>query len=628
MAAMRNRSACVVAALLLCSSLRVSFLCNWLPRPSSRVQAISRPGRRRLRCQLRAFGTDVEEEQIGSIESLLTLQNVGGFGGLPGLQRYKGNGFDPKACREACDALAAAVEAGNQNHFDGLILALRLMMPAASGAERVRGPPRDDFILRPEILVWSKNDFLGGLEENMRIVQDCEAEFAKMMANSPEGFRSPEILAAGMDLAVVYLKNYALDKADALYLVMEPHCLGRGLPWNVKWFQDCATLRCKQHRQADAAPLLEEVAKLTPPHEATLRNLGTVYNQLRQFDKAKTYFDAAAELLGRMDKEDLWNLGLVAKNKGNFEEGIKMLEQSLEQWLIDDPNDDVTLAKLYDSVGSCYDDMGRHEEAIVALREGKMLYDRSIGTESPLFGSACERLARALVHAGKHQEGLSNVIEAFTVIAMQDAVHPTPLFELLGIALDEIPITKDVDVMELARLEVPIQAAVRNMHYRALDRDGNCGVLFERMARALVLCSGHQGDAEQQASAKRRRSTARALLKHAAPLVAQCTRDGLADLTHVSMLITTELGVLESQDALSRVALGASSYSQPSNALPGGQSLQARTPGVAQAAQAPETFQWSGSQGYQGSLGGAQSQPTTAAAQSQDMGWQKPGGQR
>lgn len=31
------------------------------------------------------------------------------------------------------------------------------------------------------------------------------------------------------------------------------------------------------------------------------RNLGTVYNQLREHDKAKVYFDAAAELVGQRD---------------------------------------------------------------------------------------------------------------------------------------------------------------------------------------------------------------------------------------------------------------------------------------------------------------------------------------
>lgn len=551
MAKCRRALALAAAFWAACSfSSRSGFAGIW--RAEKAPQILQRPGRCLSRC---SFGSDFGQD--GAPDTLEALVNFQGGGGMPGLSRYKGNGFNQEACMEACDALAQTIAKGNQYHFDGLLLALRLMMPPASGAEKAMGAPRDDFILRPEILVWSKHDFLGGLDENLRIVQDCEAQFARMMANNEEGFRAPEILAAGMDLAVVYLKNYALDKADALYTVMEGPCLTRGLPWNVKWYQDLATLRCKQHRQAEAAPLLEEVAKLTPPHEATLRNLGTVYNQLREFDKAKVYFQQAADLIGRMDKEDLWNLGLVAKNKGNYEEGIAMLEKALEQWLVDDPNDDVTLAKLYDSVGSCYDDMGRHADAIVALEEGKALYDRSIGTESPLFGSACERLARALVHAGRHQEGLNNIVEAFTVIALQDAVHPTPLFELLGIALEDIPISKSVDVMELAKLEVPIQAAVRNMHYRGLDRDGNAGVLFERMARAMVLCSGHDpaGGDESRASAKRRRSTARALLNHAAPLVEQCTKDGLADLTHVSMLIRTELGVLDSQDAASRMAL-------------------------------------------------------------------------
>ncbi|CAE7558016.1 KLCR1 [Symbiodinium pilosum] len=480
------------------------------------------------------------------------------------LSRYKGTAFDAEACGEACEALAAAIGEGNLQQVDGLITALKLMMPPSSGAEQAVGPPRDDFILRPEVLQWSEQDFLGGLEENMRIVQEREAKFARLMASYPQGFRAPEVLAAALDLAVVYLKNYALDKADALYEATKPHCLSRGLPWNVKWFQDCATLRCKQNRQAEAAPMLEEVAKLTPPHEATLRNLGTVYNQLREHDKAKVYFDAAAELVGKktaegkllLDKEDLWNIGLVHKNKKNYDEAAPMLEQALEKWLQEDPDDDVTLAKLYDSVGSCYDEMGRFEEAVDVLQKAKSLYDRSIGTESPLYGSACERLTRALVHAHRYQEGLDNLIEAFTVIALQDAVHPTPLFELLGIALEEIPITKEIDTAELARLEMPIQAAVRNMHYRGLDQDGNCGVLFERMARALVLCSQATGDAAAQVAASQRRDTARALLRHAAPLVEAATRDGLADLTHVSMLIETELQALDNQDAAARLGIG------------------------------------------------------------------------
>ncbi|CAJ1335988.1 unnamed protein product [Effrenium voratum] len=510
--------------------------------------ALARAGRRIFGRGLRRVGTrEVREVVPQSFEALK------GLAGLDLPRRFKGSDFDAGACRAACEALSRSVAEGNHHQVDGLMVALRLMMPAQSGSERAFARPREDFILRPEVLTWSSQDFLGGLEENMRIVQKCEADFARLVAAHAEGFRAPEVLAAGLDLAVVYLKNYSLDKADALYSAMEWHCMSRGLPWDVKFMQDLATLRCKQNRQAEAATLLEELARRTPPHEATLRNLGTVYNMLREHDKAKTYFEAASELVGQREKEDLWNLGIVEMHKKNFLEAAPLLEQALAAWQQDEPEDDVTIAKLRDSVGMCYDGMGRHEDAIFHLAEARALYERSIGTESPLYGTACERLARALVHAGRHQEGFEAALEAFMVIALQDAVHPTPLFELLGLMLEEMPLESG-NLPRLAQLQVPIAAAVRNLHFREMDRDGNAGVLYERMARALVLSSPATGDAKERQAAQVRRSMARALLTQAAPLVAEATQQGLADLSHISLLIDMQLRTLDSQDAQQRSA--------------------------------------------------------------------------
>jgi len=516
---------------------------------------------------------------LAGLEALLAPQRSGNAARLP--TRHKGTAFDAGACNEACLALAQACEKGNTHQFESLVVALRLMIPAIGGSEQALGPPRDDFMLCPAVLKWGERDYQGGLEENTRKLQECEAEFAQLCAQHREGFRAPEVLAGGLDLAVAYLKNYNLDKADQLYSACEPHCMSRGLPWDVKWLQDCATLRCKQARQPEAAVLLEEVAKRTPPHEATLRNLGTVYNQLRQFDKAKTYFDAAAELVGEVQKEDNWNLGLVHKNKKNYAEAAPLLEKALSQWMRDDPNDEVTLAKLYDSLGSCYDEMGRHADASAQFQEARRLYSHSIGTESPLYGSACERLARALVHEGKHQEAMDALVEGFTVIATKDAVHATPLFELLGVALDEMPLLRGVDPAELARLEVPIEAAVRNMHYRGLANDANAGVLFERMARALLLCSMANGDPARQADAARRREMARSLLSHAAPLVEAAHREGLADLAHVNILIKTELEALDAQDAAYRRALSSPSAAAAAPQRPPPLSPSLSPPGVA-----------------------------------------------
>mmetsp|Transcript_45242 Transcript_45242/g.114811 ORF Transcript_45242/g.114811 Transcript_45242/m.114811 type:complete len:544 (-) Transcript_45242:108-1739(-) len=469
--------------------------------------------------------------------------------------------IDERAVQAAADALARSVVEGNTYQFEALSVVLRSMMPPNTGANQVRGPPPDALLERSS-LVWSEQDYQNGPQENLRELQGYEAEYALRVANSPDGFRDAKVLEGALDLAVAYLKNYAVDKADRLYAATEPYCMERGLPWDVKWLQDCATLRCKQARQPEAAVLLEEVAKRTPPHPATLNNLGTVYNMMRQHEKAQEYFEAAMEVAGHDEpqKDDLWNMGIAKKNMGYYEQALPMLVSALEQWKVDEPQDDVTIAKLHDTVGSCYDLMGRPDEAVLEFSQARILFGRSIGAESPLYGSACEGLTKSLIHAGRYAEGMDRLEETFLNNAEKDAIHPTPLFELLGYALDDIIGPGHLDVQELGRLEVPIEIAVKNMVHRGLDQDGNAGVVFERMAQVLLRCSMAQGDDQQQQVAARRRKFARYLLERALPLVDACTQRGEADLTHIMSLITMEQQILNSQDALYRKQLGGNMY--------------------------------------------------------------------
>jgi len=223
-------------------------------------------------------------------------------------------------------------------------------------------------------------------------------------------------------------------KADAMFSATEKYCMERGLPWDVKWFQDCATLRCKQQRMQEAKVLLEEVAKRSPPHPATLVNLGTVCNMLRDHDKAQEYFLAAQQIAGRdnPDKDDLWNMGIAKKHLKQYDEALPMLLKALEGWKTEEPDDDVTIAKLEDTVGSCYDLMGRPEEAIEHWAAARVLFGRSIGADSPLYGSACEGLMKSLVHAGRYEEGFDRLEETFLNQAQKDAIHPTPFSSSLG----------------------------------------------------------------------------------------------------------------------------------------------------------------------------------------------------
>ncbi|CAE7256327.1 unnamed protein product [Symbiodinium pilosum] len=476
--------------------------------------------------------------------------------------------IDEEAVETACAALAVNVLKGNVGQVEALMVVLRSMMPPEDGAAKAQGPPPFATLEKSE-LVWSEHDYMSGPQENLRILQSYEAEYARRVSFSEEGFRDPKVLAGALDLAVAYLKNYAVDKADALYAATEPYCMERGLPWDVKWLQDCATLRCKQQRQPEAAVLLEEVAKRTPPHPATLNNLGTVYNMMRDHEKAQEYFLAAQQVAGHEepDKDDLWNMGIAKKHLGQYEEALPMLLKALEGWKTEEPDDDVTIAKLHDTVGSCFDLMGRYEEAVEQFASARLLFGRSIGADSPLYGSACEGLTKALLHAGRYVEAFDRLEETFLNHAQKDAIHPTPIFELLGLALEEFVDRGGVDPLELQRLEAPMEIAVKNMVYRGLDKDGNAGVVFERMAQVLLRCSMAQGDEARQRSAARRRELARSLLGRAAPLVEETTRSGEADLSHISALITMELQALDAQDAVYRKALGSAGLGAPALSL-------------------------------------------------------------
>lgn len=485
------------------------------------------------------------------------------------LEKLPGSGFDQAAVDEACASLAESVASSNIYQFEALVTILRTMMPPTTGATHARGPPADA-TLGPEDLRWSEHDFMSGPDMNLRILQDFEAQMARRVVAGPEGFRDPHVLAGALDLAVAYLKNYALDKADIMYQAVEPYCMERGLPWDVKCLQDTATLRCKQARQPEAAVLLEEVAKRTPPHPATLNNLGTVYNMMHEHEKAQEYFKAAMEVAGHADpeKDDLWNLGIAKKHMGLYDEALPMLLEALARWKVDEPNDDVTLAKLHDTVGSCYDLMGRYDESAEQFAQARMLFGRSIGSESPLYGSACEGLTKALIHGRRFKEGFDTLVETFDNNARKDAIHPTPLFELLGYALNDCFSTGGIDAEELGRLEEPIEVAVKNMVHRGIDQDGNAGVVFERMAQLLLRCGMHEGDVESQEAAARRRELARYLLQRAGPLVEGTTQSGEADLSHISSLIKMEIQLLESQDAAYRKVLASSAAG--SRVLPGG----------------------------------------------------------
>eukprot|EP00443_Scrippsiella_acuminata_P107222 CAMPEP_0115577800 /NCGR_PEP_ID=MMETSP0272-20121206/3259_1 /TAXON_ID=71861 /ORGANISM="Scrippsiella trochoidea, Strain CCMP3099" /LENGTH=874 /DNA_ID=CAMNT_0003012623 /DNA_START=1 /DNA_END=2622 /DNA_ORIENTATION=- len=377
----------------------------------------------------------------------------------------------------------------------------------------------DDAVLRKEDFVWSDHEFNDGEKENKRVLRSFTKEFKKMVADTPDGLRDSKLLTAALDLALACVKCYELDKADSIYRRCIGECRRRGMPWDIKCIQDLATLRCKQHRQADAAELLEELASKAPPHPATFINLGTVYNQLRQYDKAEVWFLQAVNLKGgNPGREDHWNLGIAKKNQGKYDEALPMLEQALSEFQEHEPEHPVTIAKLHSSVAGCLHDMGRAADAVEHYQKAHELYVTTVGTRSPLFSSAAEGLAKSLKVERRFQEAFQALLESFEVHAVCDSVHTTPLFEHLEMALQIQGHQPDIP---LERLRPLIDAGIENLEARGLAEDGNAGLVMSRGGKVLEKAGGIDNAAR-----------AAELLRRGRDLIQHSHDAGEADLRH------------------------------------------------------------------------------------------------
>merc|ERR1712232_641334 len=227
-----------------------------------------------------------------------------------------------------------------------------------------------------------------------------------------------------------------------------------------------------------------------------------------------------------MEREDLWNIGIVRKNQDQYDEALPLLEQALAEFQEHEPEHPVTIAKLHSSVGGCLHDMGRTAEAVEQYQTAHTLYLETVGTMSPLFCSAAEGLAKALKAQRRYSDAFEPLLEAFEVHARGDAVHPTPLFENLQLAL-EIHDAMIPAGAPLERLLPALNAAVENLERRGLAEDGNAGLVMSRGGKALLRAvdGGHTDFAGR----------AQELLERAVVLIKRSHDASEADLSHEVM---------------------------------------------------------------------------------------------
>ena len=392
-------------------------------------------------------------------------------------------------------------------------------------------------------------DFVGGAEENDRTVQGREAQFLTSVA--AEGVPDDFVAAEALHLAGVYIKNYLLDKADALLSVLTEFCEGAGGPFHWKHLQNVATLRFKQNRQVECAARFEELIKIAPPSPATHANLTTAYNSVGAYDKALEHIEKGVALKGGvMDKDDMWSMGLVKKNTGQPQEAVGFMEKALALHETEEPGDRVMLAKVHDSLATVYEAVGNLAKAEEQYEAAHRIFTQAVGGATPLTGRTAGSLGSVLLARGRPGEAFPYCLEALDAEVHKDAVHPTPFYELLArlgeaCRADEFP-SGAGSLEDAAPL---VRVGVASLEARGMLADGNGGVLLQKVGEVLYLANPKANAAE-----------AVALLTRARTLLVSETTVDLSDLIAVAdgLLLMARESAAEAEAEAKSAAAGGS----------------------------------------------------------------------
>eukprot|EP01062_Namystynia_karyoxenos_P033641 TRINITY_DN24739_c0_g1_i2.p1 TRINITY_DN24739_c0_g1~~TRINITY_DN24739_c0_g1_i2.p1 ORF type:complete len:695 (+),score=213.39 TRINITY_DN24739_c0_g1_i2:257-2086(+) len=217
---------------------------------------------------------------------------------------------------------------------------------------------------------WSDMSFQWGAEENARVLAEVEEKYHRMAQESEGGLEEdPALLSAGIDMAVCYVKNVRLSKADEQYATVVPHARKRGGVWKVKALNHLVTLRMKQGRHVEAYALLKEIeGSVTATHDEARDAWTTLYrNQamgllgLSDFSGALLMYIKAATVSGRVTWWDRWDIGfsmsLLAydrKDPTMLRRAVVAIQDALPLHEADEPEDRVMHSKIHHALGDAY----------------------------------------------------------------------------------------------------------------------------------------------------------------------------------------------------------------------------------------------------------------------------------
>jgi len=287
-----------------------------------------------------------------------------------------------------------------------------------------------------------------------------------------------------LDLVGAYLKNYMIDKADAVMGTIMPICRNKGKLWKIKALNFYAAIRAKQSRYQDSLAFLQELQEnldlgeseegAWQVYDMLYRNFGVTYEGLGLIQKAQTYFQKAANVKINAGLEetwfDLWDIGRVksiiafqSNAINDIESALATVKRSLHLHQRDEPNDKVMSAKILHSLGECHvalalnsnlndrphvadgsrvpdhvsaslkEDRGERSrdvsrtyshhllEALNYFNQSHILFKRHKGPHNPLTGREASSVASVLMHLTRYDQAKPYLLDALITAGSRES---------------------------------------------------------------------------------------------------------------------------------------------------------------------------------------------------------------
>ncbi|GAB5356796.1 hypothetical protein AAMO2058_000319800 [Amorphochlora amoebiformis] len=267
--------------------------------------------------------------------------------------------------------------------------------------------------------------------------------------------RRPKTLGHSLDLVGAYLKNYMIDKADAIMQTILPICKQKGGLWEIKALNFYAAIRAKQSRYSDSLTFLQDLLSVITIgedeegaweiYDMVYRNFGVSYEGLGKLEKALEYFTWAMNVKVRAGLEaswfDHWDIGRVqssiafrSRNGKALDSAISTVEKALSLHTRHEPQDKVMRAKILHTVGEGYVALAMREEggdsgpknkkisrkkaarrlylkALGFFKDSHRLFKAHKGPYNPLTGREAEAVAQLLMKLNKYEESKAYLLD-------------------------------------------------------------------------------------------------------------------------------------------------------------------------------------------------------------------------